>query len=84
MTAMDGPGAAARWNGTRLGLRIRTDVRLLLSVAVALPVVAMEGISDNPQRLGGLLGPVIFVAAQLWLSTIRAAPSWLPTARLAA
>jgi diguanylate cyclase (GGDEF)-like protein len=84
IAAMDeAPSAPARWNRTRLRMRIRHDVRLLLSIAVALPVVAMEGISDSPQRPIGLLGPAVFVAAQLWLTTIRAAPAWLPTARLA-
>jgi diguanylate cyclase (GGDEF)-like protein len=84
MTALDdGSGSATRWTRSRLRMRIRGDVHLLLAVAVALPVLAMEGISDAPQRPIGLLGPAVFVAAQLWLTTLRAAPAWLPTARLA-
>jgi diguanylate cyclase (GGDEF)-like protein len=85
VAALDEPvaGPNARWTGARLRMRIRGDVQLLLSIAVALPVLAMEGISDLPQRPIGLLGPAVFVAAQLWLTTLRAAPGWLPTARLA-
>lgn len=77
------PASAARWTSGRLQMRMRGDVQLLLAFAVALPVLAMEGISDNPQRPIGMLAPAVFVAGQLWLTTIRGAPSWLPTARLA-
>lgn len=74
-----GPG----WTPARLGLRIRGDTQLLLAVAIALPVFAVEGISDGPRRPLGLLAPVVFIGAQLWLTTLRATPKWLSTARLA-
>src|SRR5215217_6902159 len=83
VAALDDQAApSARWTGPRLRMRVRGDVQLLLSIAVALPVLAMEGISDVPQRPIGLLGPVVFVVAQFWLTTLRGAPAWLPTARL--
>ena len=71
------------WTSTRLGLRIRSDTQLLLAVAVALPVFAVEGISEGPSRPIGLLAPLVFIGAQLWLTTLRNAPAWLSTARLA-
>jgi len=83
IAALDDPSGAAHWTGARLRMRMRGDAQLLLAIAVALPVLAMEGISDLPQRPIALLGPAVFIAAQLWLTTLRAAPAWLPTARLA-
>ena len=75
--------AAPSWFSTRLGIRIRGDTQLLLAIAIALPVFAVEGISEGPRRPLGLLAPVVFVGAQLWLTTLRISPPWLSTARLA-
>jgi diguanylate cyclase (GGDEF)-like protein len=55
----------------------------LLAIAVAVPVLAIEGLFANADRAWGLLAPVVFVGAQLWLATLRVPPAWLPTARLA-
>src|SRR5215218_10233260 len=73
---------ARRWTSARLWLRMRGDSQLLLAVAIALPVFAVEGIAETPQRPLGLLAPLVLVAAQLWLTTIRSQPAWLATARL--
>jgi len=81
-TDPEAAGSRRNRTGPRLRLRVRGDAHLLLSLAIALPVVAMEGISPGPQQLIGLLGPAVFVGAQLWLTAIRAAPPWLPSARL--
>ena len=80
----DPDAAPARrvWTISRLNVRIRSDAQLLLAIAVAIPVIAMEGLIGF-QRSLGLLGPLIFLAAQVWLTTLRSAPPWLPTARLA-
>ena len=78
-----GDGVAPAWTSTRLGIRIRSDTQLLLAVAIALPVFAVEGISEGPSRPLGLLAPLVFIAAQLWLTALRNAPPWLSTARLA-
>lgn len=78
-----GDAVAPSWASARLGIRIRSDTQLLLAVAVALPVFAVEGISEGPSRPLGLLAPIVFVGAQLWLTTFRNPPSWLGTARLA-
>lgn len=75
----NGPG----WTSTRLGMRVRSDTQLLLAIAIALPVFAVEGISEGPSRPLGLLAPIVFLGAQLWLTTLRSAPVWLGTARLA-
>ena len=80
---MGGEADVPSWTSTRLGLRIRNDTQLLLAVAVALPVFAVEGISEGPSRPIGLLAPLVFIGAQLWLTTLGSAPSWLSTARLA-
>lgn len=68
---------------TRLGIRVRGDTQLLLAIAVAIPVFAVEGISENSRRPLGLLAPILFVGAQLWLTTLRTTPRWLTAARLA-
>jgi diguanylate cyclase (GGDEF)-like protein len=76
-------GSAPAWTPGRLGIRIRGDTQLLLAIAVALPVFAVEGISEGPRRPLGMLAPILFLGAQLWLTTLRSAPRWLPSARLA-
>ena len=63
-------------------MRLRGDTHLLLAVAVAVPVFAIEGLLADTGRVLGLLAPVVFVGAQLWLATLRVSPAWLPTARL--
>jgi diguanylate cyclase (GGDEF)-like protein len=75
--------AAPSWFSTPLGIRIRRDTQLLLAIAIALPVFAVEGISEGPRRPLGLLAPVVFVGAQLWLTSVRISPPWLGSARLA-
>jgi eukaryotic-like serine/threonine-protein kinase len=67
-------------------MRARHDPDLLLALAVALPVMVLELVGLAPSLssgIAGALGPIIFVAAQVWLTSLRAAPPWVPTARLA-
>ncbi|HYK95108.1 MAG TPA: diguanylate cyclase [Candidatus Dormibacteraeota bacterium] len=80
----DGTLRATRrsWTPERLLFRIRNDPQLLLAAAIAVAVLALDGLAGL-QRPLGLLGPATFLATQLWLTTIRTAPGWLPTARLA-
>ena len=66
----------------RLGFRIRNDTYLLLAIAIAIPVLVLEAATRGATSIG-LLSPVLYVASQLWLATLRHAPPWLPTARLA-
>ena len=82
MSSSGAPTAAPRWTVARLALRFRGDASLLLSIAIALPVIAMEAVSDSPMRFVGLFAPLLFLGAQTWLTTLRTPPAWLPTARL--
>jgi diguanylate cyclase (GGDEF)-like protein len=73
---------ARMWKPWRAGPRFRGDTPLLLAIAIAIPVVVMQAASFGTTSIG-LLAPVVFVAAQLWLATFRFSPPWLGTARLA-
>jgi diguanylate cyclase (GGDEF)-like protein len=81
--ALRSTGTGRRWTGNRLVTRLRGDTQLLLAIAIALPVVAVEGVAENPRRMLGMLAPAVFVAAQFALTLLRTTPTWLPTARLA-
>jgi diguanylate cyclase (GGDEF)-like protein len=74
--------AARRWTPERLLFRIRNDPQLLLATAIALAVLALDGLAGLERPLG-LLGPAMFLGSQLWLTTIRTTPGWLPAVRLA-
>jgi diguanylate cyclase (GGDEF)-like protein len=74
---------AGAWSAGRLGIRLRGDTQLLLSIAIALPVVAIEAVSTNGNRSFGVLAAGVFVAAQVWLAALRVGSAWLPSARLA-
>jgi diguanylate cyclase (GGDEF)-like protein len=78
----DEPGAIRHRASARLGFRVRNDTYLLLAIAIAIPVLVMEVASRGETSIG-LLSPILFVASQLWLATLRSSPGWLPTARLA-
>jgi diguanylate cyclase (GGDEF)-like protein len=71
-----------QWTPERLLFRVRNDPQLLLATAIALAVIVLDGLAGL-QRPLGLLGPATFLAGQLWLTTIRTTPGWLPAARLA-
>jgi diguanylate cyclase (GGDEF)-like protein len=75
--------ATRGWTASRFRLRARGDTNLLLGIAISLPVLAMEAISESPLRFFGLLAPLMFVATQFALTALRNPPAWLPTARLA-
>jgi diguanylate cyclase (GGDEF)-like protein len=77
-----GHRGAWRWTPERLLFRVRNDPQLLLATAIALAVLALDGLAGLERPLG-LLGPAMFLASQLWLTTIRTTPGWLPAARLA-
>ncbi len=75
-------GVGRATTSSRLRSRIKHDTYLLLAIAIAIPVLVMEAASRGATSIG-LLSPVVFVASQMWLATLRSSPSWLPTARLA-
>ena len=72
---------ARTWRPGRLGLRLKSDTPLLLSIAIAIPVLVMQAAGSASSL--ALLAPVVFVATQAWLASLRVAPPWLATARLA-
>jgi diguanylate cyclase (GGDEF)-like protein len=74
--------AARAWTSARLGFRLRHDTNLLLAIAIGIPVLVMEAASGTMGRSLGLLGPIVFVAAQAWLASLRNPPTWLPSGRL--
>jgi len=86
-----GPSAAlgadhrrGRLTPARLAARIRRDPVLALSIALAIPVVAMEGLSGERPRLIAIVMPVAFVALQFALTAIPSPPRWWPMLRLGA
>jgi diguanylate cyclase (GGDEF)-like protein len=80
----DRPAAAAHrsWNSARLAVRLQRDPQLLLAVAIALPVLAVEGSSRLALPWLAVALPLAFVGLQGLLTAWRAAPEWLAKARL--
>lgn len=74
--------AAQPFTTARLRFRMQHDTQLLVAIALAIPVLLMQAATGGMDRPLGLLGPIVFVAAQLWLTSLFGAPAWLPTARL--
>ena len=80
----DGRAArTANWTAARLLMRFRGDPQLLLAVAIAVPVLALEGSVQLVHPWIAALIPTAFVFGQVLLTGWRNAPSWLPTARFA-
>ena len=78
----DASAAARTWSAARMSLRIQRDPQLLLSIAIALPVLAVEGASELVLPWLAVVIPVAFVALQVGLTAWRTAPEWLATVRL--
>jgi diguanylate cyclase (GGDEF)-like protein len=79
----DRDSAAARtWDAARMSLRMQRDPQLLLAIAIALPVLAVEGSTELALPWLAVAVPLAFVGLQLALTAWRAAPSWMTTARL--
>src|SRR5260221_7592937 len=68
----------------RLWRRLRSDPHVLLAIAIAVPAIVVESIVGMaPTRLA-VLAATLLIAGQIALGTLRRAPSWLPSLRLAA
>src|SRR6185369_2961839 len=75
--------AAARTRRSgRLSLRLIRDPQFLLAVAIALPVLAVEGSYQLALPWLAVAVPFVFIALQLVLTAWRSAPEWLAPARL--
>jgi diguanylate cyclase (GGDEF)-like protein len=75
--------AAQTRRSGRLSLRVIRDPQLLLAVAIALPVLAVEGSYQLALPWLAVAVPLSFVALQLMLTSWRSAPDWLAPVRLA-
>ncbi len=75
------PGRTRR--SAHLSLRLARDPQFLLAVAIALPVLAVEGSYALAHPWLAVAMPLGFVLLQLALTSWRSAPEWLAPARLA-
>jgi diguanylate cyclase (GGDEF)-like protein len=77
------PTAAERSLGSaRLSVRLQRDPQFLLSLALALPVLAIEGASQLVLPWLAVAVPIAFVGLQALLTTWRFPPPWMPAVRL--
>jgi diguanylate cyclase (GGDEF)-like protein len=76
--------AAARTRrSTRVSVRVTRDPQFLLAIAIALPVLALEGSFQLAHPWLAVAVPLGFLGLQLVITAWRAAPEWLAAARLA-
>lgn len=66
----------------RLSVRLQRDPQFLLAVAIALPVLAVEGASQLALPWLAVAVPIAFVGLQALLTAWRSAPPWMAAVRL--
>jgi diguanylate cyclase (GGDEF)-like protein len=66
----------------RLAVRLQRDPQVLLAVALAIPVFAVEGSAQLALPWLAIAFPIGFVALQALITASRFAPPWMPAARL--
>ena len=74
--------AGRGWISARLAVRLRRDPQLLLAIAIALPVLAVEGAAQSGKAWLPIVVPLGFIVLQLALTAQRSAPGWLASVRL--
>jgi len=80
----EGGSAAARTRrSARLTLRLARDPQFLLAIAIALPVLAVEGSYQLALPWLAVAVPLGYVGLQLLLTAWRTPPDWLAPLRLA-
>jgi diguanylate cyclase (GGDEF)-like protein len=77
------PGTGRRWSAARLAVRFKRDPQLLLALAIAIPIFAVEGAAQVTLPWLAVAVPLAFVGIQAILTAVRTPPAWLATARLA-
>ena len=77
------PDVARTRRSARLSIRVGRDPQFLLAVAIALPVLAVEGSYQLAMPWLAAAVPIAFVTLQLVLAAWRSAPEWLAPLRLA-
>jgi diguanylate cyclase (GGDEF)-like protein len=76
------PAAARTRRSGHLSMRLVRDPQFLLAVAIALPVLAVEGSYQLALPWLAVAVPLTFVSVQLALTSWRNAPDWLAPLRL--
>jgi len=78
-----GSAATRTRRSARLTLRLARDPQFLLAVAIALPVLAVEGTYQLALPWLAVAVPLGYVGIQLALTAWRSAPEWMAPLRLA-
>jgi len=78
-----GSSTARSRRSTHLTLRLARDPQFLLAVAIALPVLAVEGTYQLALPWLAVAVPLAYVGIQLALTAWRSPPDWLAPVRLA-
>ena len=78
-----GLAAARASRSGRVSIGVIRDPQFLLAVAIALPVLAVEGSYELALPWLAVAVPIAFVSLQLALTSWRSAPDWLAAVRLA-
>ena len=78
----DRAGGARSLSPGRLAIRLQRDPQVLLAVALAIPVLAVEGSSQLALPWLAVAVPLTFVGLQALITATRFAPPWMPATRL--
>ena len=78
------PGASRRalLVVSRFLSRARRDQQLRLAIALAVTVMVMEGMADGGTHPAATVLALVYLGAQVGLTTLRSTPAWLTGARL--
>jgi diguanylate cyclase (GGDEF)-like protein len=77
------PATARSRRSSRVSVRLARDPEFLLAVAIALPVLAVEGSYQLGLPWLAVALPIAFIGLQVALASWRVAPEWLAPLRLA-
>ena len=69
-------------SSARLAVRLQRDPQVLLAIALAIPVFAVEGSAQLALPWLAVAVPIAFVALQALITASRYAPPWMPVVRL--
>jgi diguanylate cyclase (GGDEF)-like protein len=78
----DRTAVARSLSTARLAVRLQRDPQVLLAIALAIPVFAVEGSSQLALPWLAVAVPIAFVALQALITASRYAPPWMPVVRL--
>ena len=78
----DRTATARSLSSARLAIRLQRDPQMLLALAIAVPVLAIEGSSQLALPWLALAVPIAFVGLQALITASRFAPPWMAAFRL--